>query len=140
MKYMILFQNNKPIPAEDIEKLVKKFGRSYDRTVRKIIKGSRLLGEETFKANAATLLPNFKMTRAKKSPFFGIRNNRGKIEDPENKLQKCWDAAKEDLLFLRMLLNSKKIEPRTRNFYYLMKIQKNRLFPTYGVPLKRCFP
>jgi len=127
MQYQILFRNSEPIPAKEIANSVKNFGRSYDRMVRRIIKDSTILNEDTFKNNAFNLLRSFKMVRSDR--FVDIRINMGKIEDSKGKLKDCWEAAKEELHFVRTLLNNQKIEPRTRTLLLLDEETKKRIFP-----------
>ncbi|WAC07851.1 MAG: hypothetical protein OS130_01215 [Thermodesulfobacteriota bacterium] len=140
MQYKVLFHNGKPIPAPKITNAITEFNPSYDRTVRTIIEGSNILTEETFKKNAATLLPNFKMTRAKKSPLFGIKNKNGQVNDPENKLLHCWDSAKEELLFVKSLLINKRIEPRTRALLLLDEETKKQIIHLLWNAFKKLLP
>ena len=138
MQYKILFRNSKPIPAEKIANSVKNFGRSYDRTVRKIIKDSNILTEEIFKKNAATLLINFRMVR--NGPFRGIKVNGGKVEDPKGRLKACWNETKDELLLVKTLLNNKKIDPRTRTLLLLDEDTKKQIMLNVWSAFKKMLP
>lgn len=116
MPFQVLFENNTPIPAQEVSQAVFGFGQSYTKTLSTIIRNTDRpdLDKALFLKNCATLLTNFKMTRA--GPFKGIRfeDATGNVLDPESKLEDAWNRVGEDLVSLKGVLSRAGLKPRSR--------------------------
>jgi len=101
----ILFDNrSNSLKADYIKKCIAGFGESYNATVCEIINNSRKgINEEIFFKNVATLMPNFKMTRA--GPFKGVKYMVGGVKDPNGQIAACWEGIGNNAVKLRNFLD-----------------------------------
>lgn len=104
----ILFDKlGSPIKASLIKENVAAFGQSYNATVLGIIKKSEDgISQKVFYENVATLMPNFKMTRA--GPFKGINCFGGIVHDPNGQIASCWERIGNEVIQLRNFLDGHK--------------------------------
>jgi hypothetical protein len=92
---------------ESIRHSIIDFGHSYNETVWEIIKKSHIkINRKIFFENVATLMPNFKMTRA--GPFKGINCSGGIVHDPNGQIASCWERIGNEVIQLRDFLNGHK--------------------------------
>ena len=106
-----------------IMQCVKKFGDSYNDTVRFIIKNSNQgISKPIFEENVGRLLSNFKMTR--NGSFKGVRFLGSNLEDPNGKVSACWRTVGTDLIEIRKEMDELTIGNRTR---FLTNINQNDL-------------
>ena len=110
----ILFKSNGTYYKHDeIMQCVKKFGDSYNDTVRFIINNSsKGISKSIFEENVGRLLSNFKMTR--RGPFEGVRFANDKLEDPDGKVSTCWRTIGDSLIELRKEIDSLSVGARSR--------------------------
>jgi hypothetical protein len=142
MLYQILFRNNSPIPPDDVSQAVSDFGESYARTVRTIIRntGGPDIDKALFLKNCASLLTNFKMTRA--GPFKGIRvaEPKDKVLDPKGKLEDAWDRIGKDLVSLKGVLSRAGLKPRSRTLLLLDEASRKDVIGELWIVFKKLLP
>ena len=141
MHYQILFNNNKPIPPRKISDHIHRFGESYKKTVRTIIKETcnSHLDKNIFVKNSAILLNNFGMARS--GPFKGIKiGSKGEVQGPVNKLYQCWDKAKENLVPLKVWLKKKDLSPRSRILVLLDENSREKVIDDVWTAFKKMLP
>jgi hypothetical protein len=138
----ILFKaNGTHYKHAEIMQCVKKFGDSYNYTVRFIINNSNEgISKPIFEENVGRLLSNFKMTR--RGPFEGVKFTNGRLADPNRKVSACWRAVRKDLIEIRNEMDELKIGNRTRlvtniNQNDLLKII-NRIWKAFKKLLPVC--
>jgi len=122
----ILFDNrSNPLKADYIKKCIEGFGESYNATVCEIINNSRKgIDEEIFFKNVATLMPNFKMTRA--GPFKGVKYSIGKVKDPNGQIAACWEGISNNAVKLRNFLDLHK-KDRARVLIEILRPTQNEV-------------
>lgn len=110
----ILFKaNGTHYKHAEIIQCVKKFGDSYNDTVRFIINNSNEgISKPIFEENVGRLLSNFKMTR--RGIFEGVRFTNGKLADPDGRVSNCWRSIGAFLIELRKEIDSLSVGTRAR--------------------------
>ena len=103
--------------------LVSKFGESYKRTVKKIIRNSATLSKDTFRLNVATLLPSFGMTR--RGAFHGLKIIGAAIKDPKHVLDVCWAQVGSELPALKEIIAENSFGQRSRAILELSPDSRN---------------
>jgi len=137
----VLFDNlGKPHPKAYVEKCMKKFGRSYSRTVQEIIRNTRdEINEDIFIKNAARLMSNFKMTR--RGPFKGVGLFGGKGPDNDQKiLNASWKAIERSVLDLKQFLIGRPNTTRSRVLVEISEVERKQLAAKIWGMFKKLLP
>lgn len=116
-------QNGSPIDAQRIKRLVSEFSESYDKVVKKIITDSATVNRDTFRANVATLMPSFSMTR--RGAFHGLKIVGGTIRDPNHALDICWTQLGGELQNLKKYTSENTSGRRSRAILELSPKSRN---------------
>jgi hypothetical protein len=142
--YKILYaieRKGKPQPysADEIAKHIVKFGKGYNDAVREVIKHSAVLNKQTFLANTSRILNNFGMARS--GPFQGVKPSRSKSQGvPNGNLEKCWFAAKNDLLAAKDILVQSNCRSRVRTLCQLGADAKEEVIASLWSAFKKMLP
>jgi len=135
----ILFDNrSNPLKADYIKKCIAGFGESYNATVWEIINNSRKgINKEIFFKNVATLMPNFKMTRA--GPFKGVKYLVGRVKDPNGQIAACWGGIGNNTVKLRNFLDLHK-KDRARVLIEILRSAQNEVASELWEMFKKLVP
>jgi hypothetical protein len=113
---ILFYENGDPMDCRCIERFLSAFAKGYWKVVREVIKRTHDgLGEKTFRANVAELLPAFKMTRA--GAFQGIKIDKtGKLkgDDDFHVVDLCWKSIGDELCSLKRYMDKKVLSTRSR--------------------------
>jgi hypothetical protein len=111
--YILFKTNGTPFKSGLIDRCVRRFGKSYNETVCKVINNSsNVLNKKNFCQNVAMLMPNFMMGRA--GPFKGITYMNGKVVDPFRQIAACWDFIGKQAVRLREYIDQHRRGSRGR--------------------------
>jgi hypothetical protein len=135
----ILFDNrSNPLKSDYIKKCIAGFGESYNATVWEIINNSRKgINKEIFFKNVATLMSNFKMTRA--GHFKGVKYLVGRVKDPNGQIAACWEGIGNNTVKLRNFLDLHK-KDRARVLIEILRSAQNEVASELWEMFKKLVP
>ena len=133
---------SKPFRDSEITQKVSKFKPAYKMATDYVIKKSQSgLNGTIFRKNVAYLMPRFKMTR--EGVFKGVDIVKDVVQDPNGIINDCWAEVGCDILCLRSLIDSQKLNRartlidmsstlRKQVIFDLMDAFKKLLYPCMG--------